>query len=65
MTSSPSFQTQDNHFTAGQRKGEKKNKFADENDIYLNILLVNIFKGVYRQLDPFKKGYIKLKDLVI
>ncbi|CDW84265.1 UNKNOWN [Stylonychia lemnae] len=34
-----------------------------ENDIYLNVILVDTFKSVYRQLDPLKKGYIKLKDL--
>ena len=27
-------------------------------------MLVDTFKNVYKQLDPLKKGYIKLKDLV-
>lgn len=30
----------------------------------MNVVLVDTFKIVYRQLDPLKKGYIKLKDLV-
>ena len=31
----------------------------------MNLILVDGFKIVYRTLDPLKKGYIKLKDLVI
>ena len=30
----------------------------------MNVILVNQFKAVYKELDPLKKGYIKLKDLV-
>ena len=31
--------------------------------MYLNLVLVDGYKKVYKQLDPVKKGYIKLKDL--
>lgn len=31
----------------------------------MNVVLVDEFKEVYRKLDEEKKGYIKLKDLVI
>lgn len=39
-------------------------KQNEENNIYMNVVLADAFKAVYKQLDPAKKGYIKLKDLV-
>jgi hypothetical protein len=39
-------------------------KGSDPSDVFQNVVLVNIFKQVYKQLDPEKKGYIRLKDLV-
>ena len=40
-------------------------KEVDQNAIYMNVVLVDAFKEVYRLLDVQKKGYIKLKDLVL
>ena len=32
-------------------------------DIYQSLIVTKAFKQIYKQLDPLKKEYIKLKDL--
>eukprot|EP00347_Sterkiella_histriomuscorum_P017597 403348731 len=54
-----------NNFPQTTKNGSRQQQrgSSTDNEIYLNVMLVDTFKNVYKQLDPLKKGYIKLKDL--